>query len=226
MSNILSKIPSVLKALAFIAIGWFLHSVLKGCNTKKAQPTVSLAYILKLDSIATQIDSLRDANVMLLKKNQDLTQWVVFYKNQKPTITTTEKTVEIHDTIYSVMKLRDTIEKDNIITGLFDNKKYLQLPHTFALKDDYINIVGRLDTNDIHIDTVGVFNQIILKDNLKKTFWRESHSVLFQNTNPYISSVTPTYIYTRPTKQGEFLKKIGWFTAGLGIGYGASYLKK
>lgn len=228
MSDTLSKIFKVVELICLVAlIAWVANNLVKGCNSTTIKPPITVA-TARLDSIATQIDSLRDANTALLSKNQELAQWVVFYKNQQPKIVTADKTITIYDTIYSIQKMRDTIEKDVLVTGLnaFDDKLYLKLPHAFDLKDDYLKVTGRLDTDYIHIDTVGVFNQIVLRDNVTRTFWRESHSIMFQNTNPYITNVTPAYIYTRPTKRGEIIKRIGWFTAGLGLGYGVSYLKK
>lgn len=219
------KSLNIFAALLFAAIGYMLHATAQGCANKKT-PTINTT-IQRLDNIATQIDSLRDANLALKEDKANLSEWLIFYKNQKPQIVTKDNNIIIHDTIFSIVNLTDTIFKDKIVRlPTFADEKFLKLPHAIRLKNPNIALSGGIDAQHFYIDTITVYNQIALRDDIKRSFSNETHTVTFLNSNPYISSITPVYSYSIPTKRSQFAQKLTWFLIGTGTGYAARAIQK
>lgn len=220
------NILNIFFAVCFTAFGYMLHDTVQGC-AKPKNATVSYATMRRLDNIATQIDSLRDANADLSSEKETLAEWIVFYKNQKPQVITQPNSIILHDTIKSVVNLTDTIFRDKIVSiPAYSADKYLKLPYQIQLKNQHIALFGGIDTQRFHIDSIAIFNQIALRDDFKKSLMRETHTVTFLNSNPYISNITPVYSYSKPTKTKQFLQKLSWFAIGTGTGYAIRTIQK
>jgi hypothetical protein len=103
----------------------------------------------------------------------------------------------------------------------------LLLPTHFNLKDSTgnLSLSGVIDTQGITLQRITITNRIALKDDVKKSFFTEKHSFSVTQSNPYISSVIPVYLYQKPTRRGIFLEKVGCVAIGFGIGYAASEFK-
>lgn len=214
----------LLYAAFFIAAGWFLCSKFLACKQKAQIPLIQAKLTARLNAVALRIDSLTEAN-------DSLTGWIIAYQSQKPIIKYHQKEIFLTDTVWQTERLTDTLTQDRFVYVENPTTKIrevgLRLPASFTLSNPpHLQIIGTIDTIGVHADSIRLINNIALRDDIKRSFFQERHTLSFAQSNPYVSSIVPTYIYQKPTKRGEILKKLGWFAIGLGTGYGIRAIQK
>ena len=229
------SVKKIVILLTVIALAAFVFWKIKGCQTP--EPVIVYA---KDQSFEKAKDSLMRQAEQLKKDNE----WLVYkLNNSTATVRTKKNEVQIYDTIRSTVRIIDTIRKEAIVyipqpaagssqQSVVSSQKaemnpqaLLKLPYAFNAKDSAIAFAGLIDTTGVTIHKVTLTNITTMKDEVKKTFWNETHAISFKQSNPYISTTIPAYIYRRPTRRGQFVEKVIAGALGFGLGYGASEFK-
>jgi hypothetical protein len=201
--------------LVIIAVLIFFFLKFKTCNT----PSVVVVKEENL-SLTQAIDSLQQ---VIIQKDLDNQFLIYKLKDSKAQVITKEKEVIIHDTISKIVNIPQRFTDTILIKS--SNPQITKSSIEFSLKDAHIGLTGTIDTLGITLQRITINNTISLKDEVKRRFFTESHAITFQQSNPYVTSVIPVYLYQKPTRRGLFLQKIGYTALGFGFGYASSEFK-
>ena len=218
-----SRIVRIVTAFAMFGLGFFLATKMTQCRNKYNGITV-LERDLKTK--VTTIEAERDSLNTLLDR------WIGYYntaKNAPPQyIYKKGESVIIRDTIITpTQTLHDTITQTDIVVLVEkDTQNALKLPHYFTLHDTHLRISGHIDAKGVYADSIAVFNSILLSNKVNNTFKTQRHTLSIAQTNPYISQMTHTFQYEKPTKRAIFVQKAASFAVGAVLGFGVGYLQK
>jgi len=204
--------------LIIIAVLILFFLKFKTCNP----PVVTVVKEENL-SLTQAIDSLQQ---VIIQKDLDNQFLIYKLKDSKAQVITKEKEVIIRDTILKIVKIDQRFTDTIIIKSANrESGKILKSSIDFALNDAHIGLTGTIDTLGITLQRITINNTISLKDEVKRRFFTESHAITFQQSNPYVTSVIPVYLYQKPTRRGLFFQKIGYTALGFGLGYASSEFK-
>ncbi len=181
-----------------------------------------------------RIDTLTNSLTYALAAQRNLRDSIefitLFFKNKPPQIVVNlHHAVTVYDTIRTALFITDTFRKDEIITVIdtqrihIDTSYYLRLPYIYALQDDFISLKLSLTNTKKSVDSLTIINALTISNTKTTSFFYTTKMLSFENSNPYISTVTPIYTYRVERPHKIWADRLGGFFVGLGVGVGSSY---